>query len=482
METTTNLNMPYLAPAQAQKHVTHNEALRRLDAVVHLSVLAMDVGVAPASPNEGDRYHVAQAAQGDWVGRDGQIAAFQDGAWAFLQPRAGWILHDHSASSLYVHDGVTFQPIGGRFGAASAPRFGVNTVADPTNRLAVKSDALLVSHDDVTPGSGDVRIVVNKAAEERVASFLFQDNFGGRAEFGLIGDDQFRCRVSTDGATFHDGFVVDQNAHIGLGVAAPQTRVHIGGGDLRVDGAVGVNSAPSLGNIHVRSAISILAYESPNAAVDEKITRILSTATDFRMDFMNDARTSATKFLSVTRQGTEFDEIRIGGPRLRITNDPAVIRTDNALVVGDPVGGAKGNGAINANNVYDDNALLSCYVFDQALDAAIDRAKWDAKGLVPRQPQSDQPQSGQPQSASRVHTPMRQFAKRLGTAHDPLTLDGYARHWKEKRHLSSMPNEKRFDQRLGLSTGEWIQRLVETVEIQAILIEHLNQRTAHLAR
>ena len=38
-----------------------------------------------------------------------------------------------------------------------------------------------------------------------------------------------------------------------------------------------------------------------------------------------------------------------------------------------------------------------------------------------------------------------------------------------------MPNEEKYDPVDGaLATGEWIQRLIETVEIQAVLIEHLN--------
>ena len=36
---TAHLGLPYLAAAQAQKHVTHNEALRLLDNVIQLSVL-----------------------------------------------------------------------------------------------------------------------------------------------------------------------------------------------------------------------------------------------------------------------------------------------------------------------------------------------------------------------------------------------------------------------------------------------------------
>lgn len=91
MSTTTNLKLPYLIAAQAQKHVTHNEALRALDAIVHLSVLDRDLAAPPASPADADRYLVAPGATGAWSGMSGSIAAFQDGAWTFHTPRVGWI-------------------------------------------------------------------------------------------------------------------------------------------------------------------------------------------------------------------------------------------------------------------------------------------------------------------------------------------------------------------------------------------------------
>jgi hypothetical protein len=76
----------------------------------------------------------------------------------------------------------------------------------------------------------------------------------------------------------------------------------------------------------------------------------------------------------------------------------------------------------------------------------------------------------------RIHEGARKFQARLGTEHDPLTLDGYAKHWREKGHLTALPNEAKLDPVKGLATGEWIQRLIETVETQAVLIETLNQR------
>lgn len=90
MSDTTHLRLPYLDAAQAQKHVTVNEALARLDALVSLSVVSRSVSTPPASPSEGDRYIVASAATGDWAGADGQIAIFLNGGWDIVPPAIGW--------------------------------------------------------------------------------------------------------------------------------------------------------------------------------------------------------------------------------------------------------------------------------------------------------------------------------------------------------------------------------------------------------
>lgn len=72
--TTTRLALPLLAAAQAQKHVTHNEALVILDAVVQASALDKDLTSPPASPADGDAYIVAASATGAWSGHDDDIA------------------------------------------------------------------------------------------------------------------------------------------------------------------------------------------------------------------------------------------------------------------------------------------------------------------------------------------------------------------------------------------------------------------------
>lgn len=209
MDTSPNLALPYIAPQQAQKHVTHNEALRMLDAAVQIGVESRSLTEPPADPGDGERHIVAAGATGPWAAKDHVVAAFQDGAWAYYQPREGWLVWVADEAALLAYDGA-----GAWIAAAvrsGVPQFGVNTDPDPVNRLAVKSDAVLFSHDDVTPGSGDQRIVVNKEAPAKTASFLFQTAWSGRAEIGMTGDDDFSLKVSPDGVSWHDALTVDRD-------------------------------------------------------------------------------------------------------------------------------------------------------------------------------------------------------------------------------------------------------------------------------
>lgn len=106
MSESLHLKLPYLEAAQAQKHVTVNEGLRRLDALVQLAVKSRALSAPPATPAEGERYIVAPAATGLWAGAEGKIAAFVDGAWAFFAPEAGWRAFDEAARDFVLHDGT----------------------------------------------------------------------------------------------------------------------------------------------------------------------------------------------------------------------------------------------------------------------------------------------------------------------------------------------------------------------------------------
>lgn len=59
MDTSPNLALPYLAPQQAQKHGTRNEAPRMLDAAVQIGVESRSLTEPPADPGDGERCIVA---------------------------------------------------------------------------------------------------------------------------------------------------------------------------------------------------------------------------------------------------------------------------------------------------------------------------------------------------------------------------------------------------------------------------------------
>jgi uncharacterized protein DUF2793 len=213
MDQSPNLTLPYIMAAQAQKHVTHNEAIRELDAIVQLAVKDRDLSSSPVSPANGDRYIVAANATGDWFGKESQIAAFQDNAWVFYAPNEGWLGWVADEGILLAFDGTLWSEVSGSGGEAGNPvsLLGVNTTASLPDRLAVKSDGVLLSHDDVTPGSGDMRAKLNKNATGNTASLLFQTGFSGRAEFGLTGDDDWHVKVSPDGTNWYEAMIVDKD-------------------------------------------------------------------------------------------------------------------------------------------------------------------------------------------------------------------------------------------------------------------------------
>lgn len=234
MDLSPNLRLPYLAAAQAQKHVTHNEALRALDAVTQISLLSRTVTAPPASPANGDRYLVPSGASGTWSTHTGKIAAFQDGAWAYHVPAAGWTAWIASEATLATFDGSTWQTIGGSGGGARLARLGLSTDADDTNRLSVSSEATLLNH------AGDShQLKINKADAPNTASLLFQTGFSGRAEMGLSGDDDWRIKVSQNGSTWTTAMRVDRtNGNVGIGTtAAPTHRLQVAG-TTKLDGAL----------------------------------------------------------------------------------------------------------------------------------------------------------------------------------------------------------------------------------------------------
>ena len=79
----------------------------------------------------------------------------------------------------------------------SVALLGVNDTASSPNLLTVKSNAALFSSINVANGgTGDTRLQISKESSARTASVVFSDAFSGRAEFGLVGSDAFKLKVT----------------------------------------------------------------------------------------------------------------------------------------------------------------------------------------------------------------------------------------------------------------------------------------------
>lgn len=109
MSNSPRIGLPFLDAAQAQKHVTMNEALARLDTVAAARVETMALVSPPVSPVEGEAHLVPAGAGGAWIGQDGKVAVFLNGGWDFISPWAGWRLWVASETGVAVYDGVGWQ-------------------------------------------------------------------------------------------------------------------------------------------------------------------------------------------------------------------------------------------------------------------------------------------------------------------------------------------------------------------------------------
>jgi len=119
---------------------------------------------------------------------------------------------DTDKKTVVVHDGATAG--GSPLATAAGPndnmsRLGVNTTSDATNKLAVRSNAaLLTALYAAEGGNGDMQVKVNREATADTGSFLFQKAFSGRAEIGNIASDDFSFKVSPDGSTFYESIKI----------------------------------------------------------------------------------------------------------------------------------------------------------------------------------------------------------------------------------------------------------------------------------
>lgn len=221
------MSLPLMAPAQAAKHITLNEALLRLEALSQLVVSGVDLLLPPENPSLGDAVLIGDLPMGLFADHVGEIAIFTDGGWRFVIPRAGWQAWDIDTSrQLRFHDGLWVHEV--KYFMDESVTFthlGIGTSPAPDHALTVAGASALFH--SLEPG-GDIRLSLSRNAPDATASILFQDAFSGRAEIGLCDDNNLSVRLSNDGSAFETALSISPDTgNLGVGRSPGSFRLEV---------------------------------------------------------------------------------------------------------------------------------------------------------------------------------------------------------------------------------------------------------------
>jgi hypothetical protein len=148
--TSARHGFPFLAAGQAQKELTHNEALVLVDMGLQACAVSIGTEIPPIAPLSGQCWILGPSPTGAWSDHPRALACWTDNGWRFLAPAEGfraWVLDQQLwaefvagawrigklvANAMEVNG---HQVIGTRLDAISAPAGG--TVMDFEARAAI---------------------------------------------------------------------------------------------------------------------------------------------------------------------------------------------------------------------------------------------------------------------------------------------------------------------------------------------------------
>ncbi|MBL4618124.1 MAG: hypothetical protein JKY46_10535 [Robiginitomaculum sp.] len=84
------------------------------------------------------------------------------------------------------------------------------SVGNPVSMVI--NNALFAAKNTPEGGTGDLRLTLNKQTQANTLSLLYQSNWVGKAEIGLVGNDDFAFRVSADGSQFKTALLLEQSS------------------------------------------------------------------------------------------------------------------------------------------------------------------------------------------------------------------------------------------------------------------------------
>lgn len=153
-DTTARLTLPILHAGQASKHITHNEALDRLDLLVQCVVLSRQLDAEPTA-QDGDLYILPSGKTGgSWSSMaDSALAGLVEGAWVEIQPREGWTAYVRDEGLALVFENGGWRPLADERVARTGDAM--------TGPLSLPEDGLVVGDDQISVSDG--KVGVNRA-------------------------------------------------------------------------------------------------------------------------------------------------------------------------------------------------------------------------------------------------------------------------------------------------------------------------------
>lgn len=140
MSETPRFKIPLLDAAQAQKHVTINEAIARTDALASTRVESRDLLVPPASAMDGEAYIVGPLSTGEWAGQDGDLALSLNGGWDFVTPWSGFTVWVEAERTHVTYDDGKW--VAGRTGGAAGGAVTLTKIAETDHILSVGTSSV----------------------------------------------------------------------------------------------------------------------------------------------------------------------------------------------------------------------------------------------------------------------------------------------------------------------------------------------------
>lgn len=217
--------MPYIAPSQAQKEVSHNEALNRLDMVVQAVVADRTRTEAPVSPAPGDCHLVHDGATGAWSGQGGKLACWYGTAWVFIPPWPGFEVFDRAEGRCLLYDGSGWGPAAAGSGTEISHVTGLQAALDGCQPLHPVLTALAA----LSAGGGQLLRATGPHTFDLLSLSAFMA--------GLLGSASASALISSIGAVSKAGDLALGDVVFGLtekqsitGIGTP--RVQVSGGNM----------------------------------------------------------------------------------------------------------------------------------------------------------------------------------------------------------------------------------------------------------